>query len=112
MKHPDVKPDPKPIVKPAPAPKDPPKPGFVEKPAPPLFVHEPVPAEAKAPPKPTGYFVSEIAGNKELWDEFCTKHWSHFDQLTLGQRMEYIVRVASNDIREDDEQGRAILRAL
>ena len=74
----------------------------------------PVPVAPVPEPEPPieKLFVRQIAEAPAMWQAFCKAHWPAFESLTLEGRMTHIVRLASHDVREDDEQGRAILRAL
>lgn len=76
---------------------------------------EPEPVEVAAPtPEPPieKLMVRQIAESPAMWQAFNETHFEPFDSLTLEARMRRVVLLAPGDVRDDDEQGKAIRRAL
>lgn len=78
-----------------------------------LPVTDETPEPARAPEPPIEkLMVRQIAESPEMWQRFNETHFEPFDSLTLEARMRRIVLLAPGEVRPDDDQGRAILRAL
>lgn len=73
---------------------------------------EPEPVAPAPEPPIEKLMVRQIAESPAMWQAFNETHFEPFDSLTLEARMKRIVLLAPGEVRADDEQGRAILRAL